>query len=146
MKRIAIILACMSVLGMSVSLADNAKPVQVTQLPAVAQQFIRQYFASCKVALAKVETELMSKSYEVVFTNGDHIEFDSKGNWEEIDCKSSSVPVSIIPAPVAKYIRTNYPDATVSKIEKDRKQYEVKLSNGVELTFDSKYNLVDIDR
>ncbi|MCZ2607976.1 PepSY-like domain-containing protein, partial [Bacteroides fragilis] len=39
----------------------------------------------------------------------------------------------------------NYPDAKVLKIERDKTDYEVKLSNGWELKFDSKFNLIDID-
>ena len=65
--------------------------------------------------------------------------------WEEIDCKASSVPSAIVPAQIQEYIRKNYPDTTVKKIEKNRREYEVKLSNRVELSFDLKFNLTDID-
>ena len=43
------------------------------------------------------------------------------------------------------YKITNYPDTKVLKIERDKKEYEVKLSNRVELKFDLKFNLIDID-
>ncbi|MDE6159084.1 MAG: PepSY-like domain-containing protein [Bacteroidaceae bacterium] len=117
----------------------------MNQLPVTAQQFIKQHFADRKVALPKVETEFVSKSYEVVFADGDHIDFDSKGNWKEIECKSSSVPTAVIPIKNMEYIHENYPDTTVRKIEKDLREYEVKLSNCVELSFDLKFNLKDID-
>lgn len=145
MKKITFILACLFTMCISTLRADNEKPIQMNQLPAAAQQFIKQHFADRKVALAKVETELMSKSYEVIFTDGDHIDFDSNGNWEEVDCKSSSVPTAVIPEPIMKYVNANYPDEKVKKIEKDRREYEVKLSNRVELSFDLKFNLTDID-
>lgn len=145
MKRLTFLLVCLFTLCATTLRADNEKPIQVSQLPAAAQQFIKQHFADRKVALAKVETELMSKSYEVIFADGDHIDFDSKGNWEEIDCKSSAVPTSAIPAQIMKYVRENYPDTTVKKIGKDRREYEVKLSNRIELSFDLKFNLIDID-
>lgn len=146
MKTLTFILVCLFALCATTLRADNGKPIQVSQLPDAAQQFIKQHFADRKVALAKVETELMSKSYEVVFANGDHIDFDGKGNWEEVDCQSSSVPPAIVPVRIMEYIRANYPDETVVKIEKDRREYEVKLSNRVELSFDLKFNLTDIDR
>lgn len=145
MKKLASILVCLFILCVFTLRADNEKPIQVNQLPVAAQQFIKQHFADRKVALAKVETEFVSKSYEVVFADGDHIDFDSKGNWEEIECKSSSVPTAVIPTKIMEYIRENYPDTTVRKIEKDRREYEVKLSNRVELSFDLKFNLTDID-
>lgn len=145
MKRLTFLLVCLFTLCATTLRADNEKPIQVSQLPAAAQQFIKQHFADRKVALAKVETELMSKSYEVIFADGDHIDFDSKGNREEIDCKSSAVPTAAIPAQIMKHVRENYPDTTVKKIEKDRREYEVKLSNRIELSFDLKFNLIDID-
>jgi len=145
MKKMTFLLVCLFTLCTSVLRADNEKPIQVNQLPATAQQLIKQHFADRKVALAKVETEFMSKGYEVVFTDGARIDFDGKGNWEEIDCKASSVPSAIVPARIQEYIRENYPDTTVRKIEKNRREYEVKLSNRVELSFDLKFNLTDID-
>lgn len=145
MKKLTFILICLFTLCAITLRADNEKPIQVNQLPAAAQQFIKQHFADRKIVLAKMETELMSKSYEVIFADGDHIDFDGKGNWEEVDCKFSSVPTAVVPVRIMDYVRANYPDETVKKIEKDRREYEVKLSNRVELSFDLKYNLTDID-
>lgn len=145
MKKLTFFLVCLFTLCAITLRADNEKPIQVNQLPAAAQQFIKQHFADRRILLAKMETELISKSYEVIFADGDHIDFDGKGNWEEVDCKSSSVPAAVIPVRIMEYIRANYPDETVKKIEKDRREYEVKLSNRVELSFDLKYNLTDID-
>ena len=145
MKKLTFILVCLFTLCAITLRADNERPIQVNQLPAAAQQFIKQHFADRKIVLAKMETELMSKSYEVIFADGDHIDFDGKGNWEEVDCKFSSVPTAVVPVRIMDYVRANYPDETVKKIEKDRREYEVKLSNRVELSFDLKYNLTDID-
>ena len=44
-----------------------------------------------------------------------------------------------------KYVKDNYPDVKVFLIERDRNNYELKLSNRLELTFDSKFNIIDID-
>lgn len=145
MKKMICILVCLLALCTTVVWAGNEKPIQLDQLPATAQQFIKQYFADHKVLLAKVETGFMSKEYEVIFSDGDHIDFDSKGNWKEIDCKSSFVPVSVIPTAIMEYVRTNYPVETVKKIEKDRREYEVELSNRVELSFDLNFNVIDIN-
>ena len=149
MKKLVFLLVCLFTLQ-TVARADDDKPIQVTQMPQLAQQFIKQHFSDSKVALAKMESDFLYKSYEVIFTNGDKVEFDKKGNWEEVDCKHTSVPVAIIPAAIIpaaiqKYVTTNYPDAKVLKIERDKKDYEVKLSNRTELKFDLKFNLIDID-
>ena len=130
MKKLVFLLVCLFTLQ-TVARADDDKPIQVTQMPQQAQQFIKQHFADSKVALAKMES--------------DKVEFDNKGNWEEVNCKYSAVPAAIIPATIQKYVTTNYPDAKILKIERDKKDYEVKLSNRTELKFDLKFNLIDID-
>ena len=92
-----------------------------------------------------MESDFFYKSYEVIFTNGNKVEFGKNGNCEEVNCKYTSVPTAIIPTTIQKYVTTNYPDTRVLKIERDKKEYEVQLSNRVELKFDLKFNLIDID-
>ena len=135
MKKLVFLLVCLFTLQ-TVARADDDKPIQVTQMPQPAQQFIKQHFADSKVALAKMESDFFYKSYEV---------FGKNGNWEEVNCKYTSVPTAIIPTTIQKYVTTNYPDTRVLKIERDKKEYEVQLSNRVELKFDLKFNLIDID-
>ena len=45
----------------TVARADDDKPIQVTQMPQPAQQFIKQHFADSKVALAKMESDFFYK-------------------------------------------------------------------------------------
>ena len=81
----------------------------------------------------------------MIFTNGDKLEFDKKGVWTEVNCKYSAVPVAVVPDAIKKYVTTNYPDAKMLKIERDKYDYEVKLSNGWEIKFDMQFNVIDID-
>ena len=99
MKKLVFLLVCLFTLQ-TVARADDDKPIQVTQMPQLAQQFIKQHFSDSKVTLAKMESDFLYKSYEVIFTNGDKVEFYNKGNWEEVNCKYSSVPTAIIPAAI----------------------------------------------
>ena len=140
MKKLLLLFVCLFTLQ-TIARADDDKPIQVSQMPQKAQQFIKQHFAGSNIAMAKVESDFLQKSYDVIFTDGNKVEFDKKGNWTEVNCKFSVVPQGII----QKYTATNYPDAKVLKIERDKTDYEVKLSNGWELKFDSKFNLIDID-
>lgn len=144
MKKVLILLVCLFTLQ-TVAWADDDKPIQVNQLPQPAQTFIKTYFAGSKVAIAKVETDWLDKSYDVIFTNGDKLEFDRKGAWTEVNCKYSVVPADVVPPAIRKYVSTNYPEAKILKLEKDKHDYEVKLSNGWEITFDLKFNVIDID-
>ncbi len=126
-------------------LADNDKPISVDQLPTTAQQTLKSYFSAKKVALAKVESGLIDKNYDVIFTTGEKIEFDRKGNWTEIDCKQSAVPTKLVPTQISNYVKQNYSGCKILKIEKDRNEYEVKLSNGIEITFNKNFSVIDID-
>ncbi|MDE5947775.1 MAG: PepSY-like domain-containing protein, partial [Prevotella sp.] len=67
------------------------------------------------------------------------------GNWKEVDCRQTVVPSAVIPIQISDYLKANYPDVSVIKIERDRREYEVKLSNRMELKFDMKFRLIDID-
>lgn len=126
--------------------ADNDRPISIDQLPTTAQQTIKTYFADKKVAMAKVEG-LIDKEYDVIFTTGEKIEFDRKGNWKDIDCKRSAVPTNIIPQQIRNYVKTNYDGNRIVKIEKDRRkgEYEIELSNDVEITFNKDFVVIDID-
>lgn len=125
--------------------ADNDKPVSVSKLPAVARQVISKHFATRKVALAKVESGFIDKNYDVIFTNGDKLEFDKKGAWTEINCKRSGVPSALVPAAIKTYVNANYAGQKIVKLERDSRKYDVELSNGLEITFNNKFQVTDID-
>lgn len=143
MKKIVVLFVSMLVLATTAS-AGNNKPIQVSQLPQTAQQFIKKYFGDRKVAFAKEESDFR-KSYEIAFTTGDKIEFDRKGEWTDIDCKYSAVPAGIVPAQIVAYIAENYPDSQVVQIEKDSRSTEVKLDNRMEIKFDKQYRVIEMD-
>ena len=86
MKKLVLLFVCMFAVS-TMTMADNDKPIPVTQLPAKAQTFLQTYFKDSKVALSKQESDLFYKSYDVVFTNGEEVEFDKSGEWTEIEIK-----------------------------------------------------------
>ena len=146
MKKIVFLFISLFAMNL-VALAGNDKPIQVSEMPKAAQLFIKNHFADLSVAMAKVETDFLDKNYDVVFTNGNKVEFDKKGNWTNVDCEHTQVPVAILPEAIRQYMAKNYPDAKVLKIEvTDRKGYDVELSNGFELEFDKRMNVIDVDR
>lgn len=145
MKKLLILAAAVFALGTSTVSADNDRPISVSELPEKAQQFIRQHFPNEKVSFAKMECELFDTTYEVIFTSSSKVEFLRNGDWKEVDCKYSTVPAAIIPQQIAQYVSQYYPDTSVVQIDRDKRDYEVKLTNGLELTFDLKFNLIDID-
>ncbi len=144
MKRIIFLLAGLTMMATS-AFADNDKPITVEQLPTAAKQFIQNYFPNTKVSSAKMETEMSGKNYEVVFADGSKVEFDGKGEWKDVECKSSQVPGGIVPQKIKDYVSANYKDAKIVEIDRDKRNYEIKLNSGLELKFDSKFNLIKTD-
>ncbi len=143
-KRTFVALTC-ALVFQACAFADNDKPITFEQLPAAARQTVKTHFADAKVALVKVERDLAEKTYDVVFTDGTKLEFDSKGEWKEIERRNANVPAALVPQQIADYVKVNYSGQTVRKIEKDRKEYDVTLSNGIEITFNKKFQVIDID-
>ena len=148
MKRILRILMiaiyCMVSCNM-VANAGNDKPISVNALPAKAQTLLSQHFNGQKVMLATIESGVVSRSYDVVLQNGTKLEFDKKGNLTEIDCKQGKVPVKLIPQAIRNYLMENYPAQAVKKLEMNKNEYEVELANGLDLTFNKHFQLIDID-
>ena len=145
MKKLALLVVVMFVASLNAK-AINDKPITVNEMPQAAQAFIQTHFANQSVAMAKVESEIFNKSYDVIFTNGDKIEFDKKGNWTNIDCEHTQVPLNVIPAEIRNFLTQNYSGVKLLQIEKnDRKGYDVDLGNGIELEFDKRFRVVDMD-
>lgn len=120
------------------------EPVAFANLPAQAQTILNTYFSDMPVALTKTDNEGFAKVYEVIFTTGDRIEFDRDGDWREIEM-SAGVPMELIPQPIVDYLKANYPTQVVIMIDYDKYNYELELDNLVELKFNTKYQLIDID-
>lgn len=144
MRILMIAICCMMSFNI-VANAGNDKPINVNELPAKAQTLLSKHFKGQKVMLATIESGVVSRSYDVVLRNGTKLEFDKKGNLTEIDCKQGIVPSQLIPQPIKNYLKENYPAQAVKKIEVNKKEYEVELTNRIDLTFNKHFQLIDID-
>lgn len=139
----------LSIVGLlAVSSAVNAqdKIISLSQLPKQAQNFIKTYASKLVVSYVKLEDELFSKkSYEVKMQDGSEFEFDKNGNWKEVDLKHKAVPSALVPQSVKAYIAKSFPNNNVVKIARKSFKYEVELTNGLDLEFNSKGKFLRID-
>ena len=120
MKKLVMIL--MSVFCIqSVTFADNDRLIQFSQLPVEAQQTVNNHFNGKKVAYTMVDPGF-GRTYEVVF-----------------------VPQVFIPEAIQAYVNTNFPGAYICHIDIKGNKKEVELSNGLELKFNSRNLVVEID-
>ena len=143
--RILMIAICCMVSCNMVANAGNDKPISVNALPAKAKILLNNHFNGQKVMLATIELGVVSRNYDVVLQNGTKLEFDKKGNLKEIDCKQGIVPALLIPQAIKNYLKDNYAGQSVKKIEMNKNEYEVELTNGLDLTFNKHFQLIDID-
>lgn len=125
--------------------ANDDVPITVEQLPQKAQQFLKSYFPQVSVSFAKKESDIIGNEYDVVLTDGSKMEFSSNGEWKSVECKGNAVPADIVPRQIKQYVTKNYPDTKILKIDRDRRDYEVTLSNRLELTFNKEFKLIEID-
>lgn len=119
-------------------------PVMRAELPSEARQFLSDHFKSPFHHAIK-DMERNNISYEVVLNDNTEIEFDSAGKWKEVDGKGKAVPYSFIQKLITDYIKAEYPNEIITKIEVDPDQYEVELGNGLDLRFNALGNFVKID-
>ena len=148
MKRmiriLMIAICCMLTCNMAAN-AGKDKPIAVNALPVKAQTLLSNHFNNQKVMLATIESGVVSRSYDVVLQNGTKLEFDKKGNLTEIDSKQGNVPAQLIPQAIKNYLKDNYAGQSVKKIEMNKNEYEVELANGLDLTFNKHFQVIDID-
>lgn len=137
------VMVCSVVLFSTTACADKNKPIQVNELPAKAQTVLTTHFSGQKVALTIKENGF--DGYDVILQNGTKLEFDRKGNLTEVDCKQGTVPAKLIPQAIKSYVQTNYSGQNIKKMEIDKNEHEVELSNGLDITFNKRFQVIDID-
>lgn len=139
-KNMFILLAFVLTMCLPV-MADNDRVITFDQLPAQAQALLKKHFADKVPLIVTVDWD----DYKVVYQSGEKVEFNKKGEWKEFDCKVSNVPTELIPEPIKTNVKTTFPGAIIIKLSRDRRGYEAKLNNGLELEYNKKFQIVDID-
>lgn len=125
--------------------ADSEQAVGLENLPLKTRQFMAETFPDVKVAYATREREMFEVEYEVMLVNGVKMEFNGDGEWKKIDCHYSQLPIQVVPAQILRKVEDLYPGIIMTGIERDKRRIEVDLANGLELKFDNRYNLLEID-
>jgi hypothetical protein len=143
MKKLILMIVSIAAF-VSVAGAED-KPVTFNQLPEGARTFLDTNYQKVKLVLATKDDDFIRPEFNVVLENGVAIQFDNDGRLEKIASRSGDIPAAVIPKQITDIVKSHYPDAYIVEYEVDRKTYEVKLSNRIEITFDSSFRLVEID-
>lgn len=119
--------------------------ITVSELPAAAQQLLTKQFPGKQVSMVKKDVDTFKVSYDVLFADGTKVEFDKKGEWTEVKTRPAAVPAFFVPAGISTFVNANYPNVKIIEINRERYGYEVDLSNGLEIKFDKRFRVIDID-
>ncbi len=139
----SIVVAVMVMAASSAQAQD--KVIDFSQLPKAAQDFINTYYDQDKVTYITEDSGFLSKEYEVRLADGKEIEFDSKGNWTEVDGKRDAVPNDIVLTAIQEYVSKSFPNNGIVYIKKSSREYEIELSNGLDLEFNKRGQFLRID-
>ena len=139
-KTVFILLAFLLTMCMPM-MADNDRVITFDQLPQTAQTMLKTHFADKVPLVITVDWD----DYKVMYQSGEKVEFDKKGNWKDLDCKVSAVPTALIPEQIKNHVKATFPGTTIIKLDRDRRGYDVKLNNGLELEYNKQFQVVDID-
>ncbi len=146
MKRLLLTIAAALLCTVASEAAERV--IDKSALPQNAMDFVATHFKNDKVVAATEERcyFIFTYEYNTILASGTKIEFDSNGEWREVECiVGRRVPSSVIPPKIARYIQENFPKGQVMKIERDKLHIDVELNNKVELKFNHDGELLEID-
>ena len=148
MKRILSLTLALVALVSLVTLSLHAgsdRVIQSKQLPKAAQLFLAKHFAGRAVSLAKEDRDFSGTTYDVRLADGTEVEFTSAGEWKEVDGKHTALPLTFIPAQIVKTIQSQHAGDAIVHIERKRRGYQVELASGLEVLFNTRFQLVGYD-
>ena len=137
-------LIILSVLGLLLSVGAKAQDDRIItfdQLPQNAKEFLAKYFPDKAPLLTKEDWD----DFEVVYPNGEKVEFLKTGEWKKVDFRFTAVPAELVPEQIKAQVQAHYPGAVITKIKKERYGWEAKLNNGLEIDFNPEFIITDID-
>lgn len=144
MRKFILLLA---MLVSSLSLwADDVISHDVSGLPEIAQKVITDNFKA-EISYIKIDKDFGRISdYKVVLSDGSEIKFERSGAWEEVEVNSPAVvPDYFIHRSIKQFVNKKHKGANIVKIEKERRGYEIELSNGIDIKFNPKGEFVRYD-
>ena len=109
-----------------------------------AAPLIDNNFPSTSVKSVVKEYDDFSYHYDVYLADGTTLEFDRKGEWTDVQNRVSGVPDSVVPEKILTYVTTNYSNAFIVDIERER-QYNVELNTDLDLDFSLDGDFIRID-
>ena len=138
-----------TVLALMLVLPVAAEDVEITfdKLPEKAQKVVKKAFPDTKIKKVEMERRASLIQYEVKLAGGYKVQFSKEGAFTECECtEEGSIPTILIPSKIRDFLDEEFKGRGVKRLEHDGKLFELLLDNGYELSFNSSYRLIDIDK
>lgn len=132
--------------GMEVPVMAEDTGISLDKLPAKSRKVVSEVFPDTKVKKVEMERRASLIQYEVKLEGGVKLQFSKDGSFTECEVTKGEVPSKLIPEKIREQVKAEFPERKVMCLEHDNKLYELRLDNGDELSFNSSYRLIDIDR
>ena len=145
MKKLLFSALAIAALAVTTTAFADDIAIDAQKLPVAAQKFLKDNFAKSKVALATHDRDVTDNDYTVVLDNGTKVEFDHAGKWESVKSATAKIPASIIPQGIQDYVKQNYPQSGIVKIERKRYGYEIELANDLDIKFNAQGHFIGFD-
>lgn len=137
-----------TVLALMLVLPVAAEDVEIAfdRLPEKAQKIVGKAYPDTRIKKVEMERRASLIQYEVKLAGGVKLQFSKDGSLTECECTNGAVPDVLIPSRIKTFMADEFPGREIRRFEHDGKLYELLLDNGDELSFNSSYRLIDIDR
>lgn len=140
------LLCTVMALMLALPAAAEDSEIAFDKLPEKAQKVVLKAFPDVKVKKVEMERRASLIQYEVKMAGGAKLQFSKDGALTECECTKGAVPDVLVPAKIREILAKEFPGREIRRFEHDSKLYELLLDNGDELSFNSSYRLIDIDR
>lgn len=125
--------------------AQKAAPaVNAQSLPQAITSFIKQHFPSVSIVGVEPDYDNGGLEYDVYMSDGTQIDFDANHQWDQVE-SMRGVPAFFVPRAIASYVKGNYQNLAITKINKEYYGYEIELVNGLDLNFDRSGRFMGMD-
>lgn len=151
MKRIGLflLLAALSVCGATTTARADGREELITfeRLPQAAQEFLTTHFKDLTPAYIVADHKIMTVEYEVTYTDRTEVDFRADGTWESVERKYAPVPAAVVPKQITDFVTANklFAGQFIREIERTPYTWEIELSGGLEIKFDTQFNVIGYD-
>ena len=135
MKKTFTILVTLLIFSSVLRAEDMHRIVTFEELPAKAQEFVTTYFSSQTIRFVRMEIEVTKTEYTVRFENGMEVEFNSNGDWDEVESHADCLPMGFLHENIINYLNQHHPDCCLHEVARGRHKFDIELSDGLEIIF-----------